>query len=152
MTEPLGPLELVGGRWTIGDPYRKEGSCLVLTSDGMEHHKLAVEGPVAVVPWSRIVDGPEVKATPRAWLATRTAGVLIESFATRGPIAGPRACSVHAYLRHPYEDVWLNYTHHERRYPYLDTCLLDLLLKKTTEAKAAHRLGTRSGWERRSHA
>ncbi|TQN28337.1 hypothetical protein FHX37_3673 [Haloactinospora alba] len=140
MTEPLGPLELVGDRWVIGDPYRREGACLVLTADGMEHHKLAASEPLAVIPWSRFVDGPSVWATARAWSATRTAGVLLDTLATR-TVAGPRACSVLAYLRHPYEDVLITYTHHERRYPFLHISLLDILLRKTTEAKAAHRLG-----------
>ncbi|CAM3585255.1 hypothetical protein NOGI109294_04020 [Nocardiopsis gilva] len=35
----------------------------------------------------------------------------------------------------------MNCTHHKRRYLFRHISLLDALLKKTTEAKAAHRLG-----------
>ncbi|MBB6174556.1 hypothetical protein HNR23_004616 [Nocardiopsis mwathae] len=107
----------------------------------MEYRKLAASEPLAVIPWSRFVDGPGVHATARAWAATRTAGILIDSFASRRTIAGPHACSVYAYLRHPYEDVLMNYAHHEHRYRFRHIFLLDALLKQTTAAKAAHRLG-----------
>ncbi|WP_019886452.1 hypothetical protein [Streptomyces purpureus] len=140
MTEHLGPLELVGDRWVIGDPKREGGSCLVLTAGGMEHHKSGVPEPQLVIPWSRFMD-MRVNATTRAWLATRTMGVLQAVSGTSPQVGGRSACSVSGLLRHPYEYWSLNYTHHQRPYTQPHIFWVGHLFRKTVEAKAARRLG-----------
>ncbi|MGC5342572.1 hypothetical protein [Streptomyces sp. DT171] len=140
MTAHLGPLELVGDRWIIGDPKRKNGSCLVLSAEGMEHHEAGTTEPLDFVPWHRFME-VRVKATTRAWLATRTGGVL-DTFGGYTQIGGRSACSVRGLVRHPYEDWSVNYTHHERPYTSSHVFLVGELFHKTSaEAKAAHRLG-----------
>ncbi|MFF3334753.1 hypothetical protein ACFYWX_35330 [Streptomyces sp. NPDC002888] len=139
MAEFLGPLELVGDRWIIGDPKREGGSCVVLTAEGLEHHKQGEREPLAVVPWSRVVE-LGVQATAWAWMATRTAGVLDALGGSR--MGGGRSgCSVGGLLRHPYEGWSVNYTHHERPYTGAHVFLVHQLFLKTSEARAVRRLG-----------
>ncbi|MFF0011997.1 hypothetical protein [Streptomyces sp. NPDC005374] len=139
MSQSLGPLELVGDRWIIGDPTRGKGSCVVLTRDGMEHHERGVPEAVAAVPWTRVVD-LRVSGITRAWHTTRTMGVL-DTLGNSYMGAGPRACSVGAYVRHPYEGWSVVYTHHERPYDYMHLYWLGDLFRKLSAAKAAHLLG-----------
>ncbi|MFD3839174.1 hypothetical protein ACFWWC_23380 [Streptomyces sp. NPDC058642] len=139
MAEHLGPLELVGDRWIIGDPKRVGGSCFVLTAEGMEHHEAGALGPRAVIPWSKFVE-LQIRATFRARHATRTMDVL----GTLGGgylETGPSGCSVSGILRHPYELWSANYTHHERPYTGSHVLLVKSLFRKTSEARALHRLG-----------
>lgn len=136
MTTFLGPLELVDGRWVIGDPSGGKGSYLVLTAEGMEYYKPGTKGPEVVVPWGRFVN-LGVSATTRAWMTTRGLGAL----SGEGVTMGPDGCAVEAFLRHPYEDWTAFYTHHERTYTNPHVFLVDELFRKTVEAKAAHRLG-----------
>ncbi|MFE3138157.1 hypothetical protein [Streptomyces scopuliridis] len=139
MTEYLGPLELVGDRWIIGDPKRQGGSCLVLTAEGMEHHGPGAPGPSAVIPWSKFV-GLNIRATFRAWHATRTMGVL-GALGGGSMESGRSGCSVGGLLRHPYEGWSVIYTHHERPYTGAHVFLVKALFRKTSEARALHRLG-----------
>ncbi len=134
----LGPLELVGDRWVIGDPDRKRRSCLVLTTEGMAHHKDGAPEPLAVIPWGRFM-WVGVNATTRAWMATRTAGAL--SLGGGPPDLGGGACSVSATVRHPYEDWSVNFTHHERPYTNSHAFLVDQLFRQVSDVKALHRLG-----------
>ncbi|MFD6274258.1 hypothetical protein ACFWFI_01475 [Streptomyces sp. NPDC060209] len=139
MAEHLGPVELVGDRWVIGDPKRGDGLCLVLTADGMEHHRRGVPKPQAVVPWSRFVSAG-VQATPWAWQATRTAGVL-DALGGGVGNGGRDGCSVGGLLRHPYEDWSANYTHHERSYTGAHIFVVGALFRCLSDAKALPRLG-----------
>ncbi|MCX4765076.1 hypothetical protein OG562_29705 [Streptomyces sp. NBC_01275] len=135
----LGPLELIENRWVIGDPTRKDGLCLVLAADGMEHHRRGVPEPQAVVPWTRFV-GVGVSATHYAWESTRTAGVL-DVLGNSSIGAGRSGCSVGGLLRHPYEDWSVNYTHHRRRYTAAHVTMVEALFRKVSAAKAPHLLG-----------
>ncbi|MFE9440450.1 hypothetical protein ACFYO2_15815 [Streptomyces sp. NPDC006602] len=139
MVRHLGPLELVGDRWVIGDPKRKDGSCVVLTAGGLEHHKRGVPEPLAVVPWGKFVS-VGVRATHWAWQATRTAGVL-DGLGGSHMGAGRSGCSVSGLLRHPYEGWSVNYTHHERLYTAAHVTVVADLFKKMSDAKALRRLG-----------
>jgi len=139
MTGYLGPLELVGDRWIIGDPKREGGSCLVLTAEGMEHHEPGAPEPRAVTPWSKFVE-LSIRASFRAAHATRTMGVL----GTLGGgylETGRGGCSVGGLLRNPYEGWSVNYTHHERPYTGPHVFAVKALFQKTSEARALHRLG-----------
>lgn len=139
MTAYLGPLELVGDRWIIGDPKREGGSCLVLTAEGMEHHKPGAPEPLVVVPWSKFLE-LHIQATFRASHATRTMGVL--GVLGGGHMdTGRSGCSVRGLLRHPYEPWSVNYTHHERPYTGSHVFLVKTLFRKTPEARALHRFG-----------
>ncbi|MFI6699810.1 hypothetical protein ACIBJC_12685 [Streptomyces sp. NPDC050509] len=139
MTDHLGPLELVGDRWIIGDPKREGGSCLVLTAEGLERHEFGAPAPDAVVPWSRFVE-LKIRATFRAWHATRAMGVM--GALGGGPLeTGRSGCSVHGLLRHPYEGWSVNYSHHERPYTGPHVLVVKALFQKASEAKALHRLG-----------
>ncbi|MEU7581001.1 hypothetical protein AB0B50_25745 [Streptomyces sp. NPDC041068] len=136
MPERLGPLELVGGRWVIGDATRGTSSWLVLTAEGMEHHSSWAPEPRAVVPWSRFVE-LDVWAGQWAWMATRMMGVI----GTGSTMVGRDACSVRALVRHPYDTWSAHYTHHKRSCTFRHIGLVDALFAETTKAKAAHRLG-----------
>ncbi|MGW0944017.1 hypothetical protein ACWD4O_15900 [Streptomyces sp. NPDC002623] len=135
MTEYLGPLELVGDRWIIGDPKREGGSCLVLTAEGMEHHEPGAPEPLAVVPWSKFVE-LGIRATYQAWHATRTMGVL--GVLGGGHLeTGRSGCSVGGLLRHPYESWSVNYTHHERPYTGDHVYVVNALFQRTSEARTS---------------
>ncbi|MFF2778931.1 hypothetical protein ACFVU3_29055 [Streptomyces sp. NPDC058052] len=138
MTQHLGPLERVGDRWVIGDPERREGSCLVLTTEGIEHHVQGVAQPPGVIKWNRLIH-LELRATMRPWMATRAGGVFTELGG--GYMDGGRSgCSVSGIIR-PYEPWSVNYTHHERTYTSMHMALVCDLFVKTSETKALHRLG-----------
>ncbi|MFG2486637.1 hypothetical protein ACGFSI_28270 [Streptomyces virginiae] len=139
MSEFLGPLELVGDRWIVGDPDRKRRSCLVLTAEGMEHRKDGAPEPRAVIPWGRFM-WVGMNATTRAWMATRTAGVLTLG-GGQPDFGGRSACSVSATVRHPYEDWSVNFTHHERPYTSSHLFLVDQLFRQVSDVNALHRLG-----------
>ncbi|MFG2129905.1 hypothetical protein ACGFNV_19165 [Streptomyces sp. NPDC048751] len=105
----------------------------------MEHHEPGAPGPQAVIPWSKFVE-LHVRATYRASHATSTVGVL-------GVLGGSHmdtgrsGCSVSGLLRHPYEGWSVNYTHHQRPYTGPHVFMVKALFRKTSEAKALHRLG-----------
>ncbi|MFI1394143.1 hypothetical protein [Streptomyces sp. NPDC020681] len=139
MAQHLGPLELVGDRWVIGDPKRKDGSCLVLTAAGIEHHMRGVPEPQAVVPWARFT-GVGVTATFSAWEATRAWG-FVGAFGPSHIPAGRGGCSVSGLLRHPYEPWSVNYTHHKHRYTGAHVFLVKALFREVSDAKALYRLG-----------
>lgn len=139
MTDHLGPLELVGDRWIIGDAEREGGSCLVLGPEGIAHHEPGAPEPPALVPWSRFID-LQIHATYRAWLATRTMGV-VGVLGHNHMETGRSGCSVRGTLRHPYENWSVNYTHHERPYTSAHLFSLRALCAKASRAKAPHRLG-----------
>ncbi|MFF7072021.1 hypothetical protein [Streptomyces pseudovenezuelae] len=51
----LGPLELLDGRWVVGDASRAGTHWVELRPDGLHQHEPDSEG--RLVPWSRIVTG-----------------------------------------------------------------------------------------------
>ncbi|MFB7833196.1 MULTISPECIES: hypothetical protein [unclassified Streptomyces] len=135
----LGPLELVGDRWVIGDPEREGGVHLVLTAEGLEHRENGTPEPLELLPWSRVMQ-LDIRAASRSWMATRSANVLMWITQSRADM-GRYACSVHALVRHPYDDWRARYSHHERVYRAAPTYLLQLLLEAVSDAKLVHRLG-----------
>ncbi|MGW6691831.1 hypothetical protein [Streptomyces sp. NPDC054961] len=133
----LGPLELVGDRWIIGDPTRNDGSCLVLATDGIEHHVRGEADPRDVVPWSSL-HSVGLRTTMKSWMATRTGGFIV---AAGGYMDGGRdGCSLSG-IRDRHEPWSVNYTHHERTYTSVHMALVIDLVAKMSEAKALHRLG-----------
>ncbi|GAA2986734.1 MULTISPECIES: hypothetical protein [Streptomyces] len=139
MVQCLGPLELVGDRWVIGDPKRKDGLCVVLTPEGVEHRGRADPAPRSVVQWSRFVH-LGVHATYWKWEATRTGG-FVGAFGSTPYETGRDGCSLQGLLRHSYEPWSVRYTHHRRHYLGSHVFLLKALVRKLTEARALDRLG-----------
>ncbi|WP_030692393.1 hypothetical protein [Streptomyces globisporus] len=140
MAEFLGPLELVGDRWVIGDPKRQGGMCLVLTAEALEHHANGEAEPIEVVPWSRFME-LGIRAAHRAWMATRGGTALTWAAQTNALDMGRDACSVHGLVRHPYDDWAARYSHHRRAYTGAHVYLLSHLVEAVSEAKLLHRLG-----------
>ncbi|NEA97975.1 hypothetical protein [Streptomyces sp. SID13726] len=139
MSRLLGPLELVGDRWVIGDPKRGKGSCVVLTRAGMEHHERGVPEALSTVAWSDVI-ALTVKAASRTWQTSRTGGV-VNALGGYHTEAGPEACAVGAHLPFPRGGWKVIYSHHRRAYTYQHMFLLGDLFKKAAEAEAAHLLG-----------
>ncbi|MFD5079921.1 hypothetical protein [Streptomyces sp. NPDC058371] len=143
MTLYLGPLELVGDRWIIGDPKSRSGSCVVLTAEGVEQHERGSVEALTAVPWSRFMS-LGVRATPRAWQATRTGGI-VDGLGGGYMNGGRSGCSLQGLVHHPYHDWSVNYAHHERPYSGAHVFLVQALFQKVSDAKALHRLGD-PGW------
>lgn len=134
----LGPLELVGNRWVIGDPKRNDGSCLVLATEGIQHHIQGEAVPRDILLWNSI-HTVRLRATMKSWMATRTGGVIVA--AGGGYMDGGRnGCSLSG-IRDRDEPWWVNYTHHDRTYTSTHMALVIALVTKMSEAKALHRLG-----------
>lgn len=138
MTQHLGPLEMIGGRWVIGDPTRKEGLSIVLTPEGLEHRRRGEAAPLLAMAWSQFVE-LKVRAAYQRWHATPVGG-FVGGFAA-GADMGRDGCSLHGILRHPYELWSVRYTHHQRSYTGGHVIVLKALFDQLTEAKALDRLG-----------
>ncbi|MGX1914668.1 hypothetical protein ACWIID_38470 [Streptomyces phaeochromogenes] len=138
MAQHLGPLELIGDRWVIGDPTRKDGLSIVLTPEGLEHCRRGEAAPLLAIEWPQFVE-LKARAAYRRWQATPGGG-FVGAF---GPAAdmGRDGCSLHGILRHPYEPWLARYTHHERVYTGGHVITLKALFDQLTEAKALDRLG-----------
>ncbi|MER6094503.1 hypothetical protein ABT154_01275 [Streptomyces sp. NPDC001728] len=140
MSAYLGPLEPVGDRWVIGDVKRPGGTCLVLTAEGLEHCANGTSEPLEVVPWSRVME-LGIRTTYRAWMATRGGTALSWAGQSNAVDMGRDACSVHALVRHPYDDWFARYSHHRRAYTGAHVYLVGHLFEAVSEAKLMHRLG-----------
>lgn len=138
MAQYLGPLELIGERWVIGDPARKEGLSIVLTPEGLEHHQRGEAAPLFTMEWSQFLE-LRMRAAYRKWHTTPGLGIV--AAAQPGADMGPDGCSLYGILRHPYELWKVRYTHHERRYTGGHVIVVKALFGRLTEAKALHRLG-----------
>ncbi|MCL8015197.1 hypothetical protein [Streptomyces sp. AS02] len=138
MAQYLGPLELVGDRWVIGDPTSKEGLSIVLTPRGLEHRRRGEAAPLLALEWSQFVE-LKVRAGYRRWHVTRFGG-FAGGFAP-GADMGRDGCSLQGILRHPYELWSVRYTHHRRHYKGGHVIVLKALFHELTEAKAVDRLG-----------
>ncbi|MFJ3841760.1 hypothetical protein ACIPY6_40515 [Streptomyces sp. NPDC090054] len=136
MAQHLGPLELVGGLWAIGDPTRKSGLSIALTPEGLEHRRRGETAPLATVEWGQFVN-LGVNAAYRSWHASPAAAVANQS----GHYWGRDGCSLQGNLRHPYEHWSARYTHHERRYAVGHVIVLEALFDQLSDAKSLDRLG-----------
>ncbi|MFJ8018390.1 hypothetical protein [Streptomyces sp. NPDC096339] len=137
MAQQLGPLELVGGRWVLGDPARESSLSIMLTPEGLEHRRHGETALLATVKWGQFVS-LGVSAAHRNRQTSRTAG-FASTFRDLG--WGPDGCSLYGDLRHPYERWSARYTHHERRYPAGHVIVLQALFDQLSAAKALDSLG-----------
>lgn len=92
-----------------------------------------------MIPWSTLVE-LHIRATFKAWHATRTMGVL-GAVGGGAMDTGRSGCSVGGLLRHPYQPWSVNYAHHERSYTANHVYLVKALFRRMSEARALHRLG-----------
>ncbi|MET9545099.1 hypothetical protein ABZY36_07270 [Streptomyces sp. NPDC006627] len=140
MAQYLGPLELRGNQWVIGDPTRGDGLSVVLRPEGLEQRRrreatplLAIEWPDFTVLW--------VRAAFRRWQVTAGGG-FVGAFQP-GVDTGRDGCSVHGILRRSHEQWSVRYTHHERRYTGGHVIALKALFSELTAVKKLDRLGDR---------
>ncbi|MGW1746618.1 hypothetical protein ACWCRD_13540 [Streptomyces sp. NPDC002092] len=100
MSESLGPLERVDGRWALGDARRPGRARVEFRTDGL--HAVARDSRVEVVPWPRIMLGGRITLGgrfPRDVYAQM--GIL---GGLPGPFKGRGGGYLHMTVRHPYED------------------------------------------------
>ncbi|GGU58327.1 hypothetical protein [Streptomyces lavendofoliae] len=138
MAQYLGPLELRGNQWVIGDPARGDGLSVVLTPEGLEHRRRDEAAPLLAVEWSDLTV-LRVRAAHRRWQGTAGGG-FVGAFQP-GVDTGRDGCSLHGVLRRPREPWSVRYTHHERRYTGGHVIALKALFSRLTAAKALDRLG-----------
>ena len=130
----LGPLELSGGRWGVGDATRPDAHWVEFRPDGFFQHEPDSEGQL--VPWSRIMDGIRITWGKRSW-STNSRGL----YTARGMVATRDGGWLHMTLRHPYEDHPLRFDQHTRPYRAVDALRLEYLLRQLTTEGKLHLLG-----------
>ncbi|MFI8201691.1 hypothetical protein [Streptomyces sp. NPDC085937] len=113
----LGPLELVGGRWTIGEATRPDTHWVEIRQDGLHQHEPESEG--RLVPWPRIMAGIWLTWGKHSW-TTNSRG----TYTFKGMVAGRDGGWLHMTLRHPYEDHQLRFDQHARPYRAVDALRL----------------------------
>ncbi|WUM10858.1 hypothetical protein OHB16_35615 [Streptomyces sp. NBC_00334] len=130
----LGPLELVSGRWAVGDAARPDTHWVELRPDGLHQREPGSEGQL--IPWSRIMTG--------IWLTwgkhsrnTNTRGM----YTVKGMVAERDGGWMHMTLRHPYEDHQLRFDQHARPYRAVDALRLESLLRQLIDEGQLHLLG-----------
>ncbi|MFI0740599.1 hypothetical protein ACH4PU_21280 [Streptomyces sp. NPDC021100] len=134
MSERLGPIERVGGRWVVGDTEWAKRPHLEFGAEGVLRHEPGKDGP-ELVPWGRFMS-LHLAATYTRLESSTTLAVL-----SGGKFLGRRTCSLHGTLRHPYEPWTACYGHHERRYRTSELVLAQFLVSLAFEAGPARRLG-----------
>jgi|UniRef100_A0AAU3IC62 hypothetical protein len=134
----LGPLELVNGRWVVGDSLRPGGSWLEFRTEGLCWQGRLGGGEL--IPWSRIMLGVRVYIG-RGYPNHGQYSLLGMLGNLSGPFKGRGGGHIDVTLRHPYEDRKLTFDRHAHPYHLLDTFLLEELLSQVVAAGEAHRLG-----------
>ncbi|MEU2026772.1 hypothetical protein ABZ565_32220 [Streptomyces sp. NPDC016469] len=130
----LGPLELTGGRWGIGDATRPGTHWVELRPDGFQQHEPDAEGEL--VPWARVMTGIRITWGKHARnTATRGAYTL------KGMVAERDGGWLHMTLRDPYEDHHLRFDQHTSPYRAVDALRLEALLRKLTDEGGLRLLG-----------
>ncbi|MGI5337341.1 hypothetical protein ACQEVS_08065 [Streptomyces sp. CA-181903] len=140
MSERLGPIERVGGRWIVGDTEWGKRPHLEFGAEGVLWHEPGKGGPEPVpsvppVPWGRFMS-LHLAATHTRLESSTTLAVL-----SGGAFLGRRRCSLQGTLRHPYEPWTACYGHHARRYGTSELLLAQFLVSLAFKAGPARRLG-----------
>ncbi len=130
----LGPLELTGDRWTVGDATRPDAHWVELRPDGLHQHEPDSEG--RLIPWSRLMTGIRLTWGKHSW-DTNSRGM----YTLGGMVAGSDRGWLHMTLRHPYEDDQLRFDRHARPYRAVDTLRLQRLLRQLVDDGKPHLLG-----------
>lgn len=130
----LGPLELVGGRWSIGDATRPDTHWVEIHPDGL--HQRGPDSEGRLVPWSRIMTGIRLTWGKHSW-TTKSKGV----YTFKGTVAGRDGGWLHMTLRHPYENHQLRFDQHTRPYRAVDALRLESLLRQLVDEGKPRLLG-----------
>ena len=130
----LGPLELLDGRWVVGDATRAGTHWVELRPDGLHQHEPDSEG--RLVPWSRIVTGVWITWGKQSWNANSRG-----RYTVKGMVAGHGGGWLHMTLRHPFEDQQLRFDQHARPYRAVDVLRLEHLLRHLIDEGKPHLLG-----------
>ncbi|MCP9206925.1 hypothetical protein NMK44_07455 [Streptomyces sp. NEAU-Y11] len=130
----LGPLELAGAHWGIGDATRPDTHWVEFSPDGLHQREPDSEG--RLIPWSRIMTGIWFTWGKRSW-NTNSRGM----YTPTGMVAGRDGGWMHMTLRHPYEDYRLRFDQHTRPYQAVDALRLEYLLRQLIDEGKLHLLG-----------
>ncbi|MDF6044225.1 hypothetical protein LRD69_19195 [Streptomyces sp. JH14] len=130
----LGPLELAGGHWGVGDATRPDTHWVEFRPDGLYQCEPASEGPL--IPWSRIMTGVWITWGKHSW-NTNSRG----KYTLKGMVAGRDGGWMHMTLRHPYEDYQLRFDQHARPYRAVDALRLEFLLRQLIDEGKPYLLG-----------
>ncbi|MFI9428059.1 hypothetical protein ACIG54_31415 [Streptomyces achromogenes] len=135
MTDTLGPLERIDGRWVLGDARRPDGTWVEFRAEGLHQHERDTEG--LLVPWSRIMLG--MRVTLGSKYPYKGHGTAV-SHTLPGPWKGQGRGYLHMTLRHPYKDFTLRFGMHPGLYSLTEVALLEELLTYAVREKRLHHL------------
>ncbi|MFH7595576.1 hypothetical protein WDV06_10810 [Streptomyces racemochromogenes] len=143
-----GPLELLEGRWVVGDSHRPDGCWVEFRPEGMVRHAGGTADEP--IPWSRVLLGIRIQIG-QGTKGSRYQGSLGLTGligGLPGPFRGRGGGYLGMTLRHPYEDVRLAFDRHAEWYKPAHVLLLAELMTQTVAAGDAHRLGDAEwlGW------
>ncbi|MFF7215882.1 hypothetical protein ACFZAU_36000 [Streptomyces sp. NPDC008238] len=130
----LGPLELTGGIWGVGDATRPGTHWVEFRPDGLHQHEPDAGG--RLVPWSRIMTG--------IWFSWNKSSRSTQSkgeYTLWGTVAGRSGGWMHMTLRDPYEDHALRFDRHARRYRSVDAVRLEWMLRHLVDVAKLPLLG-----------
>ncbi|MFJ6073897.1 hypothetical protein ACIQFU_24155 [Streptomyces sp. NPDC093065] len=130
----LGPLELAGGHWAVGDASRPGTHWVEFRPDGLHQHEPDSGG--RSIPWSRVMTGIRLTWGKHSW-NTNTRGM----YTLKGMVAGRDGGWMHLTLRHPYEDQQLRFDQHERPYRAVDALRLESLMRQLVDEGKLRLLG-----------
>ncbi|MGV9786966.1 hypothetical protein [Streptomyces sp. NPDC003435] len=135
----LGPLELIDGRWVLGDTGRSGGAAWVeFRPEGL--YARGRDGGEEVLPWSRIMLG--VRLTLGGTSPSKGGPLTVLGWlgGLPGPFRGRGGGYLLMTVRHPYEDRAVFFDRHPRRYSLTELALLQELLSQTVQEGEAARL------------
>jgi hypothetical protein len=135
MTDTLGPLERIDGRWVLGDARRPDGTWVEFREEGLHQHERDTEG--LLIPWSRIMLG--MRVTLGSKYPRRDHGTGLRNVVP-GPWKGHALGYLHMTLRHPYEDHVLRFGMHPGLYDLTEVVLLEQLLTHAVQERQLPRL------------
>ncbi|MFL4949179.1 hypothetical protein ACJ6WE_17855 [Streptomyces sp. MMS24-I31] len=133
---PLGPLELLDGRWVMGDTGK--GHWVEFRRDGLYQHEPDSEGQL--IPWPRIMLGMNLTMGSK-YPARGSNGFGGLLGGLPGPWRGRGSGYLHMTLRDPYENWIARFDRHPRSYPGAHLVFLQTLTMQVIDAGQAHLLG-----------
>ena len=136
-----GPLELVDGRWVLGESRRPDGRWVEFRTEGLVRHANGTQGEL--IPWPRIMPGVGLQIGHGTKGSGYRGDVGLTGFlgGLPGPFKGRGGGHLSMRLRDPYEDRKFTFDRHATWYAVTDILLLAELLNHTVAKGDAHRLG-----------
>ncbi|MFD8598579.1 hypothetical protein ACFV1L_26600 [Kitasatospora sp. NPDC059646] len=130
-----GPLELVDGRWAVGDSALPGGRWVQFREDGMVPH--TGDAPGEVIRWAGVMEGITLQIGRYSYRAGFPVTSGFDGFWSRKPGVG----RLFLTLRHPYEYRTVTFDRHPHRYSATQLLLTAQLMVNTVADGEAHRLG-----------